>query len=106
MDGVALRCEITGDGFATDTVTNAELFGARFGSSVSDATDAVFVIAASSAVRHATLTASVNCAAAPFVSVAAEHVTVPVLPIVGVVHVHPGGAVSDLNTVADGRTSL
>src|SRR5688572_21173619 len=52
-----------------------------------------------------TLTTSVKVASAPAARAGASHVTVPVAPMAGVLHVQPPGAVSDWNVLSPGMRS-
>jgi hypothetical protein len=89
----------------TVVVAVAVLFR-RFGSDVVEVTVAVLETMVLSGVAELTWTTRVNMAVVPLASEPVVHVTVPVDPTAGVVHVQPVGAEIDWNVVSAGRTSV
>jgi hypothetical protein len=87
---------ITGAAFETWIVADDALFGAVLGSAVVAVTFADATIADPLAAAQSTsATVSVKAAVPPTGSEATVHVTGPVLPGAGVLHIQPAGTVSD-----------
>ena len=89
----------------TVVVAVAVLFR-RFGSDVVEVTVAVLETMVLSGVAELTWTTRVNMAVVPLASEPVVHVTVPVDPTAGVVHVQSVGAAIDWNVVCAGSGSV